>query len=280
VEYLKKNLLIVKNRLRNDYDWLHINVGYERSSKSTLSLWQMLIVDDHPSVNRITFTASQFKRAVDHSKPYQVIIADEGAEAFFARDAVKSENMDNQKMLTKIGAKRLFIIINVPDLFLLDPYIRSHRILSLCRVVNRGRLAFYSKKRIPMIKKNAETKTTEYPEPNFYDDFPKLEGRPGKEGKLWKDYLKKKMEYLSSKTDMDKLAEKADRYVDTGVPISKAAKMMKVSYFRFSSWIRTGKVKLIKLPSGLRVVPKSEINRLITFFKKQTDNLEKEDEIE
>ena len=270
METLKKNFELVRDKvLPRDFDWLHLNIGYERSGKSDFSIQQMFIVDKNPSLNRITFTAGEFRKAVDRAKFYQCIIADEGAESFFSKDAMKPENMENRKLLTKIGAKRLFIIINIPDFFLLDPYVRGHRVRSMCRIVGRGSVAFYSKAKMAQIKRDPENRATIYPEPNFYDNFNKLDGRKDKQGVFWKGYLKKKMDFLRRKSMNDKLREQAEETIEKSFSASETGRILKVSYATVMGWIKDKKIKVIVGFGGRRRIPKSEIERVIRYYGKQ-----------
>jgi hypothetical protein len=273
MELLKKNLLLVQKLLRRDYDWLHINIGYERSGKSTLAIHEALIVDPTFDASRITFTQADFKNAVNKSKPYQAIIADEGAESFMSKDAMRAENVENQKLLTKIGAKRLFVIINVPDFFLLDPYVRGHRVRSMCRVVGRGELAFYSKSHIQLIRRNLENKATIYPEPNFFDDFTMLDKKPGIPGHVWKDYLAKKMAYLGRHTKEDKLRSMADKLLSQTITQKEASKILQIPYTTMRAWVVHKKVKMVKMPSGQKRVPACEVERILKSQAKQVERI-------
>ena len=290
MDVLRQNLQYAKGELRKDKDWLHVNDGYERSGKSDIALQESTeiqpeILDSMASIKKfvekqITFTSKEFEKAINRANRYDVVMADEGAEAFLNTDSMKADNIDNKKLLTKIGAKNLFIIINVPDIFLLEPYIRGHRIKSLCHITSRGHIAVYSKERIKKISRDKETRSTIYPSPNFYDTFNKLEGRKGLEGKLWEFYRQRKMDYLSRRSLADKLAAKADSIMERTFSHRETAKILKVSKYTIKSWIKIKKLKTIKTPSGRKMIPESEINRLLNFYKKQTDKLEEREYVE
>lgn len=270
---LAANLEIVKKLLRKDYDWLHLNIGFERSGKSNLGIQEALIVDPTMSVDRITFTQADFKKAIDKAKFYQCVIADEGAESFLSKDAMRPENVINQKLLTKIGAKRLFIIINIPDFFLLDPYIRGHRVRSMCRIVGRGSIAFYSKAKTIQIKRDPENRSTIFPEPNFFDIFSSLENDKGRAGKLWKEYIKKKMEYLSRRTQADKMADKADAVYEKTFSMVEVARMFHIPKHHVYLWVKRKRIKCVKTPLGRNRIPKCEVERMINSYGKQTKKL-------
>lgn len=293
---LENNLILVRGLLRKDYDWMHVNVGYERSGKSTLSIEECTIVDPTFDERRITFTTNEFKKMVEKAKPYQAVLADEGAEAFFSKDAMKADNVEVQRILTKIGKLNLFIVINVPDYFLLDPYVRGHRIRSLTRVISRGNLAFYSKQQIARIYRSDETRTTVYPEPNFFDTFQPMckqyhilmanihDTDTARNVNicttcryfktkclvpLWKSYQLKKLEYLNRKPEAAKLQEKADEIIERTFTIGDTSRLLKVPRSTIVSWLNRNRLKALRAPSGVRRIPKSEIERILGFYGKQ-----------
>jgi len=187
MKILKANLDGVKEKLRKDMDWLHLVVGYEGVGKSCLGIQICQDVDSDFDVSRIVFSPMEFMEAVHRAKPYQAILCDEGVELLFTRKAMHREQVDIIKTLTQIRAKNLFICICIPDLFLIDSYIRGHRIKSMTRIVRRGVFAFFSKKRTGQIYRDPEMRTVKYPQPNFYERFKDLNG-----SKIWDAYLHKK----------------------------------------------------------------------------------------
>lgn len=189
---LNDNLELIKRIIRTDQDWLHIVTGYEGSGKSNLGIQICKTIDPTFIVKRITFTSEEFLIAINEAKPYQAILMDEGVEGFFSRRAMSKENVDIAKTLTQIRFKNLFICICIPDWFLLDSYVRSHRVRSLTVVKERGIFAFYSKRQTKKIRRNPNNKVTEYGTAFFHNTFKKPDYP------LWDDYENKKKKYTNT----------------------------------------------------------------------------------
>lgn len=196
METLKENLDGIKKLLNeHSYDWLNVVTGGEGTGKSTLSLRICRYVDPDFSVDQVVYTAEDFMDTARQLPPGSAIDVDEGALVFFSRDAMKTETKEAIQFLTGVRERNLFININVPDFFLLDKYIREHRVKSLCRVVNRGWFHFYSKKRVQDLHRDGNR--TIWPNPNFRDSWTKMEGE------FWQQYRERKQEQLFENDDVD-----------------------------------------------------------------------------
>lgn len=204
-ELLRRNLDGINEFRKADNDWFCINLGYEGTGKSTLGIEVCSDVDPTFNVKRITFTAEEFQRAVYKSKMYNAIMPDEGAEAFFTGESMTREGRNITKTLTQIRYKRLFILVNIPDFFLLTPYIRAQRTRSALQAylvksggkMHKGFFKFYSKSRCTQFRKDPITKRTIYPRENFRGKFKKIDENH-EHYQLWKDYLKKKHRFGGS----------------------------------------------------------------------------------
>lgn len=205
MKYLKANFEGIAEHLRKDWDWIHGNVGYEGSGKSTLSFTICKIIDPDFSEKNIVFTYNGFVEIVHKAKPYTAICCDEGVELFFNLNTNTRESKTITKLLTEIRSKNLFIIINIPDFSLLTKYIKNHRLKSLTRVISRGKCEFYSKHALSKIRLDHNTKRVFWPLPNFHDDFPKIKG------KEWEAYLKKKKGFQQSESTRKTIREKLKR---------------------------------------------------------------------
>jgi DNA-binding MarR family transcriptional regulator len=269
MERIRNNFEAIKDNLRKDKDHLHINVGYERMGKSNLSLIQALIVDPTFTADRIVFTPQEFAKAVYCAKQYQCIIADEGAEAFFNKDTMKQENKENMRTLTKIGRRNLCIIINVPDFFLLDSYIRGHRAKTLCQVFERGQCKGFNKAMLSRIVKDDKTRRTTYPDPpTFWDKFPDISRDRGKLGKLWKTYIKKKDKYLQGKDKKTELKEQLAKVTMRTYTQNELARALGVTQPTVSLMCKKLKVKTVTLLTGIKRIPETEMKRIIALQKK------------
>jgi len=205
MQLLEANFKKVAERLRKDYDWMHGNVGYEGSGKTTIGWLICKIIDPEFTAKNVAFTFDQLIMLIEQLPKYSAIMVDEGAEIFFNLNTTSREGKEITKKLTQIRSKNLFILINIPDFTLLQKYIKNHRLLSLTRVISRGVCEFHSKNNLFKIKLNPQTKKIEYPKPSFYDRFPKVEGEE------WNEYLKKKDTFLGQENSTKVIREKLKR---------------------------------------------------------------------
>lgn len=205
MKYLKDNFEGISKYLRKDWDWIHGNIGYEGVGKSTLSFTLCKLVDPDFDEKNIVFTYDEFVEIVHKAKPYTAICCDEGVELFFNLNTATRESKTITKLLTEIRSKNLFIIINIPDFSLLTRYLKNHRLKSLTRVINRGKCAFYSKRKLKQIRFDHTSKRVYWPDPNFHDDFPKVVGKD------WENYLKKKSGFQKSESTRKTIREKMKR---------------------------------------------------------------------
>ncbi|MBV6343611.1 hypothetical protein HWQ67_18750 [Candidatus Magnetobacterium casensis] len=83
-----------------------------------------------------------------------------------------------------------FIAICIPNIWIIDKYLREHRIRSLTRVVSRGWAWHYDKSRLIQISRDKHNPAITYwPHCNFKDSFPNAAEAYPEE---WAEYLKKK----------------------------------------------------------------------------------------
>jgi hypothetical protein len=123
---------------------------------------------------------------VRSSKPESAVLVDEGALVFFSRDSMTKATKQAVRLLTSMRTYNLFLCVCVPSFFILDKYIREHRVRSLSKVYDRGLANFYFTKEIRRIKQNPKTKAYVWPRENFTDSFPKITGP------IWDEYVTKK----------------------------------------------------------------------------------------
>lgn len=123
---------------------------------------------------------------------YGAICLDEAVGLLFTRKAMSSTNIEIVQAMATCRYKNLFFVFCIPELGMIDAYMRVHRPRGLIRILDRGTFAFYSQKKIAQIKRDEGTRMMKWPEANFIDKFPPLNGN------LWKDYLKKKEAFIST----------------------------------------------------------------------------------
>ena len=188
---LHPNLNIIKEMLvKHDMDFLLCITGRERIGKSTLALQIASIFDPEFKIEQVVFDIPALYEQVYKLKPGQVIIIDEGATAFFAREAMNTDVKEGVKLLTVMGERNLLVILCVPSFFIVDKYIRDHRVAGLIKVTKRGRFKYYSKRRLKQSHYNSKVNAYAWADPSFTDTFGPMSGQ------LWEDYRFYKSTYL------------------------------------------------------------------------------------
>ncbi len=87
----------------------------------------------------------------------------------------------------------------MPNYFILDKYLREHRVRSLSKIYERGMVHFYYARQLAKLKIDSKTKKTIWPRQNFTDSFPKYKNE------MWKQYIaKKKRLMLDNSHEKDK----------------------------------------------------------------------------
>ena len=152
-DMLLKNLLASKKAIKNDWDMFFVVDGQEGVGKSVLAQQIGVICDPTLCLERITFSAATFKKAILSAKKYQCVIFDEAYGSLASRRAMSLTNHMLVDMMAEIRQKNLFVILVLPSFFELDKYPAIHRCRCLIHVYHhrfqRGffRLYSYKKKR-------------------------------------------------------------------------------------------------------------------------------------
>lgn len=207
-----------------DFDWINVIVGPEGIGKSMLAIQESResdpkFIENFP--DNTVFDVGDLINQVANSYPGKKIIGDEGALMFFSRDAMTKDVKNGIKMLTAMRAYNLSLTICVPNFWIIDKYIREHRVKSVMRVVKRGWIHYYGPKKVRMIRQDKKKRyKTIWPDYDFRDSYPKVEPE------LWEIYKNKKKSIVSKSRDgIDSVAEKHNK------------KCLKCGY----SWHYTGK---------------------------------------
>lgn len=204
--YLASNLERAKRMIKKDYDLVICIDGMERSGKSVLAQQIGYYLDRTLTIDRITFTAEEFKKAVSQAKPNECIILDEAMTALFSRASMSKTNIDIVRLLAEVGQKNLVIIIVLPSFFVLDQYAAVHRsrclIHTYTKKLQRGYFRFYSmknKKQLYLMGKKGYNYGAA--KPNFRGWF------SGAYAIDEKEYRKKKADSLIKNSGGDELKE-------------------------------------------------------------------------
>jgi hypothetical protein len=188
---------------RDDWDWITLLIGKERSGKSAIAQQMGYHIDPTLDVSRIVFTSEEFDRAVRKAKNGQCIIFDEGIEGFFTKEAMSYATKSLNKLLAIIGYKHLFIIIILPSWKMVEGLLKD-RLKLMIRVypkrdgmhLKRGFYDFFSVRSIRKIYTDNATKQVIFPYPDYKGTFADINTIPELK-KLWKDYNEKKHRFGS-----------------------------------------------------------------------------------
>ena len=188
---------VIGEFLKQDFDWFHLNCGSERSGKTTLSLRLAYAVEPTLTMDNFIFSFEDFKKVLDGNKKLKVVVIDEGAISLFSREAMKYETRELIKVITILGHRNLLVIINIPDITIIDSYIRNFRLRSLSKTIlykskknivpKRGIAYIYGARTAKGIKKNMYGKIY-WPPPQGLIKFKKITPRDGKLFDLWQEY--------------------------------------------------------------------------------------------
>lgn len=126
--------------LNEDRDHFICIAGKEGNGKSTLSIQLACTLDPTFCLDRICFTPLHFVQKIKDSKPGQVFILDEGNLFLFGRQSMGMDNILMVKLFALMRQRNLIVIINVPNFFTLDNYVRCHRVDTLLYVHRKGKM--------------------------------------------------------------------------------------------------------------------------------------------
>lgn len=147
--YLKKNLDKAKEVIKKDWDMVFAVDGMEGSGKSVLAMQCAYYCDPTLTLDRIVFTADEFKTAIKKAKQYEAIIFDEAFRGLTGKQTMSRINQSLVKMIAEIRQKNLFVFVVMPTFFDLEKYVALWRSRALIHVYTgdqfeRGRFAFFN----------------------------------------------------------------------------------------------------------------------------------------
>jgi len=176
--YLKSNLDVIIKRVDMNWDGIIYIGGFEGDGKTTLASQLCYYFDRTFNIDRVCFTANQFREVVENAKPKQAILFDESYLTFNTGSRMSKETRKVKSLLTMIRKKQLFIIIVAPTVFDIDYYIICFRSLALINVyadgLQRGFFSFYNRARKEQLYiKGKKTHDMRVTKPNFRGRFTK-----------------------------------------------------------------------------------------------------------
>ena len=190
---LVRNLEKVRLRVRtNDEDVFWVVDGPEGSGKSTFAFQVAKFLDESFCVDRIVFTAKDFRNAIIKAKKFECIVFDEAFRGLSSRSALNEINKMLVELMMECRQKNLFIIIVLPSFFMVDKYVALHRASGLFHVYKtkrgkRGQFMYFNerKKKLLYIKGKAL-----YSYAGVHTDF---------KGRFFGQYAVNREEYLKKK---------------------------------------------------------------------------------
>jgi energy-coupling factor transporter ATP-binding protein EcfA2 len=144
--------------LKKNYDEITIITGYEGSGKSVLASQIATTVSPQFTKNRIGYDPSDLPACFKDVQKGDTVWLDEGALFLFSRNATKKENKIIIQLLSIVRQMNLHLIICVPNFFVVDTYLRDHRVKNLIHI-HKNRKAFLWFKRDAISYLNYHGKT-------------------------------------------------------------------------------------------------------------------------
>ena len=224
-------------RLRKDYDYWTIIAGREGEGKSTFGVQYGNFISLKGF--HMCFSPEEFMEAMDKAKPYDSVQLDEGGVLLLSRESMSQTN----RLIVKVGMvarqKNLNVILCVPNFFLIDTYIRDHRVNLLLQIKKRSKYRAVFGSGLKTISRDGVR----------YKNVIGIKIRPTK---VWDGDFRKKLpesfdyeSYLQNKTHhMDLLLK--NRGVDSlglkYVQAYRLAKEIGVKPETIRNWIQKGKI--------------------------------------
>lgn len=147
----KKLYLIQKEVNNDDMDHFIVNTSREGFGKSTFSIQQACVLDPNWNLNKLLYEPSQLIERIKNSNPGDCLVLDEGNLFLFSREAMTGGNKFMVKLFALFRQRNLIVIINVPNFFTLDSYVRDHRTRTLNFISARGKFQTYKGKAIRIV---------------------------------------------------------------------------------------------------------------------------------
>jgi hypothetical protein len=259
--YLKQNLDITYNAMRDDLDMVFVVDGDEGSGKSLLAMQCCKYIYPKFSFKNLVFTPSAFKKAIYAAEKYGAVSYDEAYFGLSARGAMTYINQVLVSMLTQIRQKNLFVTVVLPSFFDLDKYVALHRSRALLHVYftgnfKRGQFAFFNKdKKKDLYVEGKKTYSYSKPMANFVGSFTnKYVVNEEEYRRLKMDALVGKRDETEIKDAMHKVkSEMFNRMIDlkiSGMPMSDAMIMQSLGISRGTFYTRLKRLMQERMMEG------------------------------
>ena len=139
----------------NNFDHVAVIAGGEGMGKTTFAIKMACAIDENFSEENILYGPERLpgllEDLMNNEVKGKVIILDEGNMFLFSREAMSGGNKMMVKLLSICRQLNICLIINVPNFFTIDTYIREHRVKSLTMIYRRGYARVYNSKYLKLI---------------------------------------------------------------------------------------------------------------------------------
>jgi hypothetical protein len=247
----------LSKKLQNDYDYWTVIAGLEGEGKSSLGIQIGSLVSKGKVY--ICFSPDDFYDAVRIAKKGETIQLDEGGVLLLSREAMSQTNRQIIKIGMLVRQKNLHVILCIPNFFLIDTYIRDHRVNLLIQIKKRGRYRGIFDTGIKTVSRDGWK-------------YKNVIGLKIKPNKVWDGDFRKKIPlnfdyeaYLTNKKNhMDLLLSdtKSDSMGVKYVPASRVAKEIGVAGRTIRRWIEKKEISG-KKAGALWFVSKASYNKLM-----------------
>lgn len=126
------------NVLNENWDWVNLTSGKERTGKTNHSFWNARVCSDYglkfdwtSKLSNVFFGEKDLYQKLLAVPPKSFVVLDEGAEMLFSRRAMERANISLIQLLMAYGTRNIILQINIPSFRYIDKYIRQRRISSL-----------------------------------------------------------------------------------------------------------------------------------------------------
>ena len=182
--WLRENIENMNKERKKTFDFFFIITGYERMGKSTMALQICKEANPDFGVKDVAFNLKQFSeklKAINEragEKDYfPVLMYDEAGQGLYNRLSGQRDSMAIallNTVLMQVGFLRGLFVLILPNFFVLDNYVREHRVTALIHVYRRGNFIAFGKKKVELVSVYGKNKQLPYfIKPDFRGTFTK-----------------------------------------------------------------------------------------------------------
>ena len=192
--WLRENIENMNKERKKTFDFFFIITGYERMGKSTMALQICKEANPDFGVKDVAFNLKQFSEKLKvineragEKDYFPVLMYDEAGQGLYNRLSGQRDSMAIallNTVLMQVGFLRGLFVLILPNFFVLDNYVREHRVTALIHVYRRGNFIAFGKKKVELVSVYGKNKQLPYfIKPDFRGTFTKY-------NPLGKDYFK------------------------------------------------------------------------------------------